>query len=82
MNKRLLKTILLVFVSPLIIAAIAGAAYLGIQLMRGIELRAATEGLRSLIDSIIPYISYITVIPALIVLLVIGVKNRNRIKLK
>jgi hypothetical protein len=82
MNIRLLKTIMLVFVSPLVIAAFAGAAYLGIQLMRGIELWAAVEGLRSLIDLIIPYISYITAIPALIVLLVIGLKNRNRMKLK
>ena len=82
MNIRLLKTILLVFVSPLIIAAFAGAAFLGIQLIRGIQFWTAVEALRSLINSIIPYIAYITAIPALIVLLVIGLKNRNRIKLK
>jgi hypothetical protein len=82
MKKRLLKTILLVFVSPLVIAAAAGLAYLGIQLIEGKELWAAVAALRSLIDSIIPYISYITTIPALIVLLVIAIKNRNRIKLK
>jgi hypothetical protein len=73
---------MLVFVSPLIIAALAGLAYLGIQLIRFKELWAAVAALRSLIDSIIPYISYITIIPALLILLVIGFKNRNRIKLK
>jgi hypothetical protein len=73
---------MLVFVSPLIIAAVAGLAYLGIQLILGKELWAAVAALRSLIDAIIPYLSYITAIPALIVLLVILLRKWNGIKPK
>lgn len=69
--------ILLLVVSPLILALIAGAIFLGVQLANGIELLKGVEKLRAVVNWLIPYLPYITGLPALLALSFLITRNRQ-----
>lgn len=48
--------ILLLIVSPLVLALIAGAIFLGVQLANGVELSKGVENLRAVVNWLIPYL--------------------------
>jgi hypothetical protein len=69
--------ILLLVVSPFVLALIAGAIFLGGQIANGVELSKGVENLRAVVNWLIPYLPYITGLPALFVLLFLIKRNRQ-----
>lgn len=69
--------ILLLIVSPLVLALIAGAIFLGVQLANGVELSKGVENLRAVVNWLIPYLPYITGLPALLVLFFLITRSRQ-----
>ncbi len=69
--------ILLLVVSPFVLALIAGAFFLGVQLANGVELSKGVENLRAVINWLIPFLPNITGLPALLVLFFLITRNRQ-----
>lgn len=82
MKKKLIKSLLLIMgfmFSPIVLAVITGFLFILWKLLIGSNLSGAFQSLKIIIDSIIPFLPYITVLPAVIFLLAILFKNKDRI---
>ncbi len=69
--------ILLLVMSPLVLALIAGAIFLGVQFANGVELSKGVENLRAVVNWLTPYLPYITGLPALLVLFLLMTRKRQ-----
>ena len=82
MKKKLIKSLLLIMgfmFSPIVLAVITGFLFILWKLLIGSNLSGEFQSLKIIIDSIIPFLPYITVLPAVIFLLAILFKNKDRI---
>lgn len=83
MPKKLLKpvlTLLALIISPLIIGAIASAVFIAVHLARGESFSTAQQALASVFNDLLPFLPFITGIPAALIVLTVIIPNRNRIK--
>ena len=69
--------IVLCIVSPFVLALIAGAIFLGVQFANGVDLSKGVENLRAVVQWLIPYLPYITGLPALLVLFFLMLRKRQ-----
>lgn len=69
--------ILLLIVSPFVLAIIAGAIFLGVQVANGVDLSKGVENLGAVVNWLIAYLPYITGLPAVLVLLFLITRNRQ-----
>jgi hypothetical protein len=72
---KTLLSIILLIVSPMVLALIAGAIFLGVQIANGVELSKGIENLVAVVNWLIPYLPYITGVPALLVLFLLIIKK-------
>jgi hypothetical protein len=74
---KTLLSIILLIVSPMVLALIAGAIFLGVQIANGVELSKGIENLTAVVNSLIPYLPYITGVPALLVFFILIIRKRK-----
>lgn len=69
MNKffKILSYLLLLIISPMILVVIAGAIYIGVQMVNGNSFSAGIQGLVGIFNQVQPYLPYLTGIPAVLV---------------
>lgn len=69
--------ILLLIVSPFVMALIVGAIFVGVQIANGVELSKGVENLRAVVNWLSPYLPYITGLPTLLVLFLLITRKRK-----
>lgn len=82
MAKKLMKpvlTLLALIISPMILGAIASAVFIAIHLANGESFSTAQQALASLFNDLLPFLPYITGIPAVLIVVTVIIPNRNRI---
>lgn len=80
---KLLLSFILMSLSPFVIIAIIGVIYVIFQLINGLELTASISSSKAILLGLTPYFSYLTIIPAILILLAIILKKsevRRKIK--
>lgn len=83
MPKKLLKpvlTLLALIISPLILAAIASVVFIAVHLVNGASISAAQQALAVVIHDLLPFLPYITTIPAVLIIITVVIPNRNKIQ--
>lgn len=81
--KNILKKliyIVLLFLSPLATLALLGTIYVIGAMLGGMNLLTAVNSFKTLILSFMPYFPYLTIIPAVLVLSALFLKNKNKAK--
>jgi len=76
---KLITSIFLLVLSPLVVAAIASVVFISIQLANGKSLAEGIVAIEEIFKNLSPFLPYITGIPAGLVVLAIGFKNRSAI---
>lgn len=61
--------------SPLVLLALLGAAYVGIQMLNGIGAMAAVQAFLGFINNLMPYFPYLTTVPAALIVLMLLLKK-------
>ena len=85
MKNKILRGIfalVLLSVSPVFLLAIIGIFYILFQIIGGVSFTASVQSFINFIYSLIPYLSYLTTIPVILVLTMLFIKNREKIKKK
>mgnify|MGYP005840429127 CR=1 FL=1 len=80
MKNNILKGVLLVIVmimSPFAVVALIGTIYTAFQMINGVTFISGVQSFINFIYSLVPYFSYLTVIPVFIVAALLLVKNRS-----
>jgi hypothetical protein len=83
MKKKLLKIFLLIIgllFSPLVVALVAGILFIFVKLIIGSKMSEAIQALKMIINGVIPLLPFITILPVVLFLLAITLKNLERIK--
>ncbi len=76
---KLVLTLLALIISPLIIAAMASAVFVAIHLASGESFSAAEQALTIVVNDLLPFLPYITAIPAILIVVTVIIPNRNKI---
>lgn len=76
---KLITSLFLLVLSPLVVAAIASVIFIAIQLANGKSLAEGIVAIEEIFKNLSPFLPYITGIPAALVVLAIGFKNRSTI---
>ena len=82
MKTKLLKVIMglmIATISPFIILAVLGLFYVLFSIVGGVSFIAAIENFTSFVFSFRPIFPYLTAIPVMIVLIMLFIKNREKI---
>ncbi len=77
---KLVLSLFLLTLSPLVVVAIASAMIIAIQLANGKSLSAGILIIREIFQNLYPFLPYITGIPAVLVVLAIATKNHRKIQ--
>ena len=77
---RILLYLLLVMISPLLIAAIASAVFIATYLVSGESFSVGMQALLDLYRRLLPFLPYLTGGPAILVLLAYIFKNPRRMQ--
>ena len=77
---KLVLTLLALIISPVIIAAIASAVFIAIHLLNGESISASMQALLLVVNRLLPYLPYITGVPAVLIIVTAIFTNRNRIQ--
>ena len=83
MKKKLIKVFLLIMgllFSPIVLAVVAGLLFIFVKLLIGSNMFEAIQALKILINRIIPFLPYITILPAVLFVLGFIFKNTDMIK--
>ena len=83
MPQKLLKlvlTLLALIISPLILGAIASAVFIAVHLANGESFSAAMQALTIVFKNLMPFLPYITGIPAVLIVVTVIITKRNRIQ--
>ncbi|PKO13345.1 MAG: hypothetical protein CVU39_19265 [Chloroflexi bacterium HGW-Chloroflexi-10] len=83
MKKKLIKVFLLIMgllFSPIVLAVVAGLLFIFVKLLIGSNMFEAIQALKILINRIIPFLPYITILPAVLLVLGFIFKNTDMIK--
>ncbi len=82
MKSTIFKSIigfLLLFVSPFIVLTIVGSLYVIIQVIGGTSFTTGVQSFINIIYSLVPFFSYLTTIPLILLLVMIIIKNKQKI---
>ncbi|RSK26586.1 hypothetical protein EJF36_06780 [Bacillus sp. HMF5848] len=82
MKNKIIKTILsilLLSVSPILVLAGFGTLYILFQMIRGFSFPDGLDSFINFINSLVPYFSYLTSIPIIMVLFMILIKYKNKL---
>ena len=74
---KMVGYLLALIISPMILAALASAVFLAIRLVTGDSLSEATQALTAVINQILPFLPYITGIPAILVVVAIIFRRKR-----
>lgn len=77
---KLVLTLLALIISPLILAAMASAVFIAIHLANGQSFSAAMQALTIVFENLLPYLPYITGIPAVLIIVTVIFTKRNRLQ--
>jgi hypothetical protein len=77
---KLVLSLLAMIISPMIIAAIASAVFIAIHLANGESFSAAMQSLTIVFENLLPFLPYITGIPAVLIVVTVIITKRNRIQ--
>lgn len=63
--------------SPFVIIVIVGVIYVIVQLINGLTLTASISSFKSILVGLTPYFSYLTITPAILILLTLILKKKR-----
>ena len=74
---KILLSFILMSLSPFVIIMISGVIYVIVQLINGLALTASISSFKAILVSLVPYFSYLTIIPAILILLTFILKKKG-----
>lgn len=86
MNSRIVKvgkiliSFILMSLSPFVVIGIVGAMYVIVQLINGLTLTASISSFKGILVGLVPYFSYLTAVPVILVLLTFTFKKRSEVR--
>ena len=74
---KILLSFILMSLSPFVIIVLVGVIYVILQLINGLAFAASISSFKSILVGLTPYFSYLTIIPAILILLTFILKKKR-----
>ncbi len=74
---KILLSFILMSLSPFVIIAILGVMYVIVQLINGLTLTASISSFKDILIGLVSYFSYLTILPAILILLIFLLKKKG-----
>ena len=74
---KILLSFILMSLSPFVIIVLVGVMYVIVQLINGLALTASISSFKSILVGLVPYFSYLTIVPAILILLTFILKKKR-----
>jgi hypothetical protein len=74
---KILLSFIIISLSPFALIVLVGVMYVIIQLINGLTLTTSISSFKAILVSLVPYFSYLTIIPAILILLTFILKKKR-----